>query len=311
MIFYQFIQYQRFLTRYHSQRLMAALVGALILAAATIQVGSFKTVIRWLDVAGEGAAALLALSWLLLLLCARPPGKITNLLYSGALLYWFACLLDLMDEFIHYPMNFRLFADLESLAIPTAMLLVTLGLWEWLKEQKLINRQLKQRELVHRDYQLLDPLTQLYGEAYLVQQLQGIAQRKQPEHCELIMFELQVFGGDTPSPNHDIVCQQQLLGQFAELMLAMIHTEDVLCRCGGQRFALLLTNVTSCQANVQFQRIIETVQARLPANICRVQRSWSGAQPAAEFIANTEQELQQRVQSCQPNGYTSRDSGLC
>lgn len=305
MLLYQLIQYARFLHRYHSQRLMAALVGAIVLLIAALQAGSGKQVIHWMDVAGEGAAALLALSWLLLLLCARPPGRVTYQLYAGALLYWFACLLDVIDEFVHYPAGFRLFADIESLAIPTAMLLVTLGLWEWLQEQKLINRQLKQREMIHRDYHLLDPLTQLYGEAYLARQMQHLAERQQPVACELVMFELESEAASTAR------CSQSQLAAFSELVLANIQSDDVLCRCGGQRFALLFTNISSSQAKAQFASLMADAQQRVPADIRWLHRAWHGQQQVNEFIASVEDELQLKGQMGKAKQPLKRGSTSC
>ncbi|MBD1388869.1 GGDEF domain-containing protein [Neiella sp. HB171785] len=289
MLIYQLTQYYRFVWRHHSQRLLAALVGAIVLSGSAIQSSEPKPMIHWLDVAGEGAAALLALCWLLLLLCARPAGRVTNLLYAGALLYWFACLLDVLDEFVRYPLEYRLFADIESLAIPIAMLVVTIGLWHWLKEQKQINRQLRQRELVHREYQLLDPLTLLYGESYLQRQLQGHRLRKSPNDIELVMFELNPPVG--ASPAYAAVDERQLK-QFAELMLSQLQDNDVLCRCGANRFALVMTNVAPAQASEQFVQLVQQVSRHMTINITHIQRSWTGQQPADSFLANAEHALQ-------------------
>lgn len=296
MLIYQLIQHLRFLLANHLQRLMAAIMGALVIALCALQLGVLKPQIHWTDVAGEGTAALLALIWLTLLLCARPAGRVTTILFSGALLYWYASLLDLLDEFLAYPHQFRLFSDMESLAIPVAMLLVTIGLLEWLKEQKLINHQLKQRELIHREYQLLDPLTQLYSETYLLQQLKQLNSRGLARPS-LFLFDIENFA--QINQQQGMANGDQLLKRFAELMVSQLACDDLLCRCGGNKFALIFTQPISGDSKALVEAMLfEAIRQLQPSLSVRwVEVDWQQGQVPEALMEEANQKLAQLKQA--------------
>ena len=118
MLLCQLKHYMNALITLHLHRLMGALVLVAVMLLAAFDQGTVKAQLHWGDVLGEGLASLLALLWLLVLLSARPPGRVTSILYCGATLYWLSTSLDFIDEFLHYPAEQRLFQNIESFCDP-------------------------------------------------------------------------------------------------------------------------------------------------------------------------------------------------
>lgn len=61
--------------------------------------------ISWLDILGEGSIVLLTLAWILSALASRPPGKVTRYIVIGLGCILFSASLDLLDEFLRYPLR--------------------------------------------------------------------------------------------------------------------------------------------------------------------------------------------------------------
>ena len=291
MFFYQLVQYGRFLTTHHLQKILLLIVTSGVLVSSAFTSTPLKGTVHWADALGEGLSALIAFSWIIIMLCARPGGRVTHLLFGGALLFWYASMLDLVDEFLDYPEHFRLFNDIESFTIPIAMLLITWGLVEWMKEQKLINRQLRQREHIHREYKLLDPLTQLYSETYLVQQLQRLSKKAVVHPPQLILMDIDKFSQF--NQRHGIVAGDNLLKVFAELVTSHIGQDDLVCRCGGNRFAIVMTESSAEHAASFISEMLLLLAKQLPhaCSVSWVQHQWQVGQQAEQFVLDANRKL--------------------
>lgn len=255
MFAYRLRYHLLFMLRNHTTRLLAIPAFGLILMVLAWQAGMSKSEIHWGDVAGEGLSCILALTWLILLLCARPDGGVTRLLYAGALCYWGFTCLDLIDEFISYPAESRLFQNLESFSAPIAMMLLTAGLFSWLNEQRMINRQLQSREGFLREHQLIDPLTTLYNARYFHQQLALMAERKQ--HGPLFMALITVHQLRQANANEGVSAGDRILCRFSESIAAQLTGEDLLCRLAGNRFALLICGQPWPRAKAVSKRLLD------------------------------------------------------
>lgn len=282
MLSYRLRYYLSFMLRHHRQRLLALPLFGLLLAALVWQAGQAKALIHWGDVAGEGLSCALALVWLLLLLCARPDGAVTRLLYAGALCYWGFTCLDLLDEFVSYPVDSRLFQNLESFAAPVAMLLLTAGLFHWLKEQRLINRQLQSREGFLREHQLIDPLTNLYNGRYFHQQLALLAERQGDR--PLLMALITVDQLRQINHQQGVNAGDRLLCQFSEALACQLTGDDLLCRLGGNQFALLIGGQTWPAARALARQLLDNACQHSGALITQVSGcGLPGQTPAALY----------------------------
>lgn len=230
-----------------------ALIAAAFLTFATLlmayHVGHVETdPLNWPDLIGEFTALGVALSWLALVVTSRPGGRISQWLVLGCILLVYSSSLDLLDEFIDYPADVRLFSYLESLPGPIAMLCLTVGLLGWHREQLALNRQLQGRERFFRDHNLLDPLTQLYGPAYLVQLLAREIQLMRQHQTPLCLVLFDVMNFRKYNQQHGIAAGDHLLQDLSQLLSSMLRRDAVLCRMQGDRFVMVLPDTDTLSA---------------------------------------------------------------
>lgn len=290
MLGYYLRHYGHFMFNHHGQRLLAVVVLAVLLLLLAVQVGELKPVVHLGDVLGEGLACALALCWLLLLLCARPAGRVTHILFVGTWVYWGYTWLDLLDEFIRYPDSSRLLQNLEAFAAPVAMLVLTYGLLEWLKEQRQINRQLQSREAFHREYRQVDLLTNCYNADYLQHQLTLAHERDAALNLMLIDVDNFRRVNRAEGPHRG----DQLLRNLAEALLAQLTGSDCVCRVSGDRFALLLWGLPEALARQTCTHMIARVERQLGLALSVAPVSRRPAETGAALLARASAQLQQR-----------------
>ncbi len=232
----------------HTQKLLSiflVLNGLLLLSLMLGDVKAWKE-IDWLDILGEGGAALVTLIWIGFLLNSRPQGRVTNILTLALTFIFIALWQDALDEVIRLPESAALLDGmLESIPMPVGMLLLTFGLYHWHREQLAINEQLLKRERVFREHTTIDPVTQLASAAYLKEQLRRelTAHAEQQQPLSLLMLDIDYFA----QLNRDYGPEEgdRMLQQIAELLLLNLRRCDLLCRYAGDRFAILLPNTGS------------------------------------------------------------------
>lgn len=193
------------------------------------------------DIATEGALLILGLSWLTMVLQARPDGNVTRLLIIGLLGYSLGCYMDLLDEFFINSSLPAWFSWLEKLPTPIGLLTLTLGLWLWREEQKTVNEQLRTREQFFRQHQLVDRVTKIYDCRAIRHQLDMHIQRD--KQLGLVMLDIDNFS--------DINQQQGfkegdiLLTNIAQLLSSQLRSQDLVCRYAGDSFIVLLPKASN------------------------------------------------------------------
>lgn len=243
--------------RQHRYKLLSSLlllVSGLLLALHT---GNVKpgNEFDWLDMLGEGTTLLVACGWLGLIISSRPAGQVTEWLYYGSLLLVYSYFLDLLDEFIRYPDHLRLMSWLESLPAPVGMLILTYGLVGWHREQRAINRQLRGRELFLRQHQLIDPLTQLYGPAYLQSVLQREIELHHSQQKDLSLLVVDIDNFSHFNRQYGVAAGDAYLSQLSELISSQLRHSDLVCRYAGDRFIALLPDTAEPQAQIMAQHL--------------------------------------------------------
>lgn len=240
--------------------LVLALVANLALIGSLVS-GDLKPAPQWnwLDIVSEGGLALLALIWLLLILHSRPSGRVTQFLSLGLSAIFIAGFQDALDEFIHFPDSARWDHWVESGFMPIGLILLTLGIYHWHKEQLLISEQLRKRERLFREHRGLDFTTSLSGAHYLRVQLQHeLAQGNQENPLALVLIDIDNFA--QINRQHGTREGDNLLHALSELLLLNIRRNDLLCRYAGDRFALLLPNTGTLMANTIAAEISQAVR---------------------------------------------------
>ncbi|OOW00556.1 GGDEF domain-containing protein [Pseudomonas sp. MF4836] len=238
--------------------LLAANAGLLLHLAC----GDLKAVSEWewLDIVGEGGSALLALVWLGLVLKSRPAGRVTNYLALGLSCIFFSWWIDSLDEFIRLPDSITWDHWLESGPMPVGMILLTIGIYHWHREQLAISAQMEKRERLFREHRLFDKLTPLGGADYFKRQLastlEDSARCQQP--LSLLALDLDRFA----AINHDYGHAEgdAVLQAISHLLLLNLRRQDLLCRLAGDRFVVLLPNTGESQARLLALELEQAVQ---------------------------------------------------
>jgi diguanylate cyclase (GGDEF)-like protein len=206
--------------------------------------------INWMDVAGEGGSAVLALAWLIMLLHSRPAGSVTRMLALGLACVFFSWWMDTLDEFIQLPELAIWDNWLETAPMPIGLVLLTFGIYHLNQEQRAISRQMSKREKGFREHRLFDKLTPLGAAEYLRQQVQlalGHAQAEQ-QPLSLVVVDLDDF--NAINQRYGQAEGDAVLQAMAQLLLLNLRRQDLLCRLAGDRFVALLPNTGEAQARM-------------------------------------------------------------
>lgn len=211
------------------------LVFAMTLLAAVKQ-GEMKLLVEvdWVDVVGEGAAWIAALAWLHFTMAWRPPGPVTRWLVMGFALLSYGFYLDVLDEAVRF--NNTLWGQsLESIFTPLAIAVLTVAALWLHDEQRILGRQQQRREAHFRDHQAIDRITDLYNADYCCQTLQDGIDSSQPPALWLI--DVQDF--DAINQRFGFAAGDAVLNRMANTLVATVPDDSLVCRYGGDRFAVL------------------------------------------------------------------------
>ncbi|MFG6416884.1 GGDEF domain-containing protein [Roseateles sp. DC23W] len=264
--------------------LLATLVAALVLAFATL--GTLKPLAEWhwMDLGSEGGTAVMVGVWLVYVRGSRPAGRVTSWLVLGLAAMLIGEWVDTLDEIWRLPKAMIWDNALEALT-PLGMALLTVGLHHWRQEQRVLNRQLAQRERFFRDHRAVDRVTQLADAGYMAQQIQ--LQRDLGRAGCVAMLGLDGFDGFVRQ--HGIQAADRAL-EAAGLTLALnLRDGDLLCRYAGDRFVVLLPDCGTAEGETRLSELQAALAAlnlrpgnRLPVHTTL--RATTGTQPPEQVL---------------------------
>lgn len=257
------------LLKLHSKLLSLVLVFITVTIVFVSTIGELKPAseFEWSDTLGEGGITLMTLVWIFFTLISRPAGKVTVLLIIGLLFMHVSMLLDLLDEFYRYPENHAWLTAYESVPAPIGMILLSIGLYHWHKEQLRVNEQLRTRERVYREHGLMDYITGLYSAEYMKQQIQqeltAIASQsggQQKAAFSLLMLDIDEF--DSFNLRYGDVRGDQFLREISELIMYELRATDLVSRYAGDRFIVLLPETSLEDATQTAEELTQALEAR-------------------------------------------------
>ena len=259
-----------FLWQTHGRWLVVCLVVVNSLVMLNLALGDLKSriLIDWLDVWGEGGAALVALAWFFLILTSRPAGTTTNLLGGGIFCVVLSLLQDALDEVIALPDSALWENGIEAGAMPLGMVALTWGLYLLRREQVAIMGQLRKRERLFRRHPCIDSVTQIGGLRYLKDQL--VLEAKRADHSSrpfaLLLVDLDGFA--RINREYGQWEGDRILYLVSELLILNLRDSDLICRYAGDRYAVLLPATTRQQAEI----IAAELEAAIAHFACRTAR---------------------------------------
>jgi len=233
---------------------LALVLSALTLAFATL--GEFKALAEWhwTDVLAEGGMALMVGVWLVYVRGSRPAGRVTTWLTLGLAAMLVGEWVDALDEVWRLPKAMVWDNALEALT-PLGMLALTVGLHFWRQEQRVLSRQLAQRERFTRDHRAVDRVTQLADAGYMAEQIQlerGLGRAG----CVLMLgFD----GFDRLTREQGLQAADRALEAASLTLLLNLRPQDLLCRYAGDRFVVLLPDCNAAEG----ERLADELKAAL------------------------------------------------
>lgn len=233
--------------RLHAVKLFCLLMLANGVLLAFLSNGDIKPVSSWawMDIAGEGGTALLSLLWLGLVLKSRPAGWVTTLLAAGLGCLFFSWWVDCLDEFIQLPEAIHWDRFLESAPMPVGMVLLTLGIYHWHREQLAISAQMKNREATYRDYRLFDRVTPLGAADSLKHHLDQALRDAHRQHKPLCVILVDLNRFHRINKHYGFAEGDKVLNALTQLLLLNLRHHDLLFRLAGDRFVLLLPDTNA------------------------------------------------------------------
>nr|WP_298891585.1 diguanylate cyclase [uncultured Acinetobacter sp.] len=224
------------------------IVCCVLSLALFLQFGDIKTfqTWKWIDILGEGGAAVFALLWLFLVLKSRIHGRVTTLFVYGLCFTFFHLWMDTLDEFIKIPAQIQWDTWLESVPFPIGLTLLTLGVYFWHQEQLAINKQMQKRELIFRDHRLFDALTPLADANYFKSQLNQIIEKNQSNTHSVILLDMVNFNQINQEYGYDE--GSHILQHISQLISLNLRQSDLICRYAGDRFTILMQKTDHQQA---------------------------------------------------------------
>lgn len=247
--------------RLHTWPLVGLAIAANLGLQLYLATGELKSwaQIDWMDVAGEGGSAVLALVWLIMLLHSRPAGRVTRLLALGLACILFSWWMDTLDEFVQLPQTVAWDNWLETAPMPIGLLLLTLGIYHLNQEQRAISQQMSKRERLFREHRLFDKVTPLGAAEYLRQQIQhALAEACEMEQpLSLVAVDLDDF--DAINRHYGQEEGDAVLQAIAQLLMLNLRRQDLLCRLAGDRFVAVLPNTGEAQARMIAEELQQAV----------------------------------------------------
>lgn len=268
-------------------------LGLLLLAAnidlwLTLAFGTAKSFHewQWLDIVGEGGTALFMVFWLVLVLKSRPTGRVTNYLALGLSCMFLSWWMDVLDEFIRLPKHISWDHWLESGPMPIGMVLLTIGLYHWHREQQAINQQMEKRERVFREHRLFDKLTPLGGADYLKRQISDCLTQSLEQQQPLSLLALDIDDFSAINQQYGHAEGDAVLQALSQLVLLNLRRHDLLCRLAGDRFVVLLPNTGESQARLLALELQQAVQGLAHKTRLQGERLYLAASTAVVMAVN-------------------------
>ena len=249
--------------KHHRYKLGLLLLAAKAAVLLNLAFGTPKAFSEWnwLDILGEGGTALFMLFWLGLVLKSRPTGRVTNYLAYGLCFMFFSWWVDVLDEFIRLPKHIGWDHWMESAPMPIGMILLTIGLFHWHREQQAINQQMEKRERIFREHRLFDKLTPLGGAEYLKRQVSDCLAQSVEQQQPLSLLALDIDDFASINQHYGHAEGDAVLQALSQLLLLNLRRHDLLCRLAGDRFVVLLPNTGESQARLLALELQQAVQS--------------------------------------------------
>jgi len=220
--------------------------------------------IDWVDCFGEGGIVVMTLIWLLATLITRPKGKVTTVLFLGLSALHISLLLDFLDEFYRFDIEYDWLTSLEALPATVGMGLMSLAMYYWYHEQRVLNHLLQKKERFYREYGLTDFITGLYRADYMKKHIAQELISYQTNNLGFCLALFDIRGFSDFNRKHGGLRGNSLLSDIGQIITLNLRDTDLACRYASDRFIVLLPNTDMVTAKSVIEQVTEMVATHTP-----------------------------------------------
>ena len=170
--------------------------------------------------------------------------------------------------------------------MPIGMIVLTIGLYHWHREQQAINQQMEKREKIFREHRLFDKLTPLGGADYLKRQVSDCMAQSREQEQPLTLLALDIDDFSLINQHYGYAEGDALLQALSQLLLLNLRRHDLLCRLAGDRFVVLLPNTGESQARLLALELQQAVQSLAHKTRQQGERVYLSASTAVVMAVN-------------------------
>lgn len=158
---------------------------------------------------------------------------------------------------------------------------------------------------------MTDPLTGVFNRRYLQAQatVEMSRARRQNQPIALVAIDIDHFKHINDEHGHDV--GDDVLNSFTQIVANLLRQEDLLCRVGGEEFAVLLPNTATAQAQQVAERIRHTTAAT-PIKVIETNSEkelWLTASFGVTSILSTEKSLKPALKRADIGLYQAKENG--
>jgi diguanylate cyclase (GGDEF)-like protein len=215
--------------------------------------------IQWVDLIGEAGIALITLCWLIVTLISRPKGLVTTLLFMGILMVHCSMMLDMFDEFLYYKPNYDWFSKFEAIPAVLGLIVMSVALFYWQKEQAMLNNRLIKSERFYREHSFYDLVTGLYSAGYMKKQIEAELNNLEKHSIPFCISIFDIKSFSAFSREQGITQANKLLNDIGSLIQVNIRPTDLACRYAADRFIVLLPNTELAMSHSVTEQVLKMV----------------------------------------------------
>lgn len=204
------------------------------------------------ELIGDGVAFLLPCVWIVLVGNTRIEQYTRRALDGAFGLIYTATFLGLFGNLMRLPFGLLL---VRQLTLPLGMILATIGLARWIRNQRRTQERLEQQEQRLVTLSITDELSGLFNSRYFFQRLEQEIDRSLRYKRPLSLLFMDIDNFKRFNDQHGHVEGDKVIRELGKTVHALLRSNDIAFRYGGEEFVALLPETPERGAALVAERI--------------------------------------------------------
>ena len=169
----------------------------------------------------------------------------------------------LEEEGLTYPNEEKMhqwMSRFEAIPAVLGLILMSLALFHWHREQQIINNRLIKSERFYREHSFYDFVTGLYSASYMKMQIQSELNHLNIENTPFCVSLIDIKSFEPYLRQHGVTAANTLLSDIGSLIQVNIRKSDLVCRYAGDLYIVLMPNTQLSQSKLINQHVVKMIQ---------------------------------------------------